>query len=334
VGLVALWRILFLEDTRKKAGVALLSVASNTTLVLLKLVVGIMIGSVSVISEAIHSGVDLLAAIIAYAAVKVSGKPADEEHPFGHGKYENISGTVEALLIFVAALWIIYEAIKKLLPFLNPALQPEPLELPTMGIVVMLISVVANFFVSRMLFKVGKETDSRALEADAWHLQTDIYTSAGVMFGLLLIWVGKKLLPGVDLDWIDPVAAIAVAILIFRAAYHLTRESARDLLDTSLPSEEEEWIRDYLRSLTPTVKGFHGFKTRKSGSERFVELHALVSADMSVEESHKLTGQIKSAIRKHLAKVVVTIHVEPCDGGCTDDCKAGCLSPNDQRNSD
>ncbi len=319
-----------MEDTQKKTRVALLSVASNTTLVVLKLVVGIMIGSVSVISEAIHSGVDLLAAVIAYIAVRVSGKPADEEHPFGHGKYENVSGTVEALLIFVAAIWIIYEAIKKLLPFLNPTLEREPLELPTMGIVVMLISVAANIFVSRKLFKVGKETDSRALEADAWHLQTDVYTSAGVMFGLLLIWAGKKLLPGVDLDWIDPVAAIAVALLIFRAAYHLTRESARDLLDTSLPAEEEEWIREYLRSLPPTIKGFHGLKTRKSGSERFVELHALVPVDMSVEESHRLTGRIKYAIRKHLAKTAITIHVEPCNGECSDECKQGCLSPEDQ----
>ena len=320
-----------MEDAQKKARVALLSVASNTTLVLLKLVVGIAIGSVSVISEAIHSGVDLLAAIIAFFAVRVSGKPADVEHPFGHGKYENISGTVEALLIFVAALWIIFEAVKKLLPFLNPALhQPEPLGLPTAGVVVMLVSVVANIVVSSMLFKVGKATDSRALEADAWHLRTDVYTSFGVMFGLLVIFAGKKLVPDIGLDWIDPVAAIAVAMLIFRAAYHLTRDSARDLLDRSLPEEEEEWIREYLRSQAPTIKGFHGLKTRKSGSERFVELHVLVPSTMSVEESHPLTGKIKHAIRERLAKAVVTVHVEPCDGACTDDCREGCLSPQSQ----
>src|SRR5512137_1693635 len=146
-----------MQDTQKdvdkrKASVARLSVISNTTLVLLKLAVGLAIGSVSVISEAIHSGVDLLAAIIALFAVRISGKPADQHHPFGHGKVENVSGTVEALLIFIAASWIIYEAVKKLI-------NPQPLEEVGWGVVVMLVSAIANIIVSKMLFKVGRETD-------------------------------------------------------------------------------------------------------------------------------------------------------------------------------
>ena len=168
---------------KRKVSVALLSVASNSILVLLKLIVGIMIGSVSVISEAIHSSVDLLAALIAMLAVKMSGKPADKDHPFGHGKFENISGTVEALLIFVAAAWIIFEAIKKLQ-------NATPLDEAGWGVAVMLISVAANIFVSRRLFFVGKETDSVALQADAWHLRTDIYTSIGVICGLGIVWIG------------------------------------------------------------------------------------------------------------------------------------------------
>ena len=171
---------------KRKASVARLSVISNTTLMLLKLAVGLAIGSVSVISEAIHSGMDLLAAIIALFAVKISGKPADQHHPFGHGKVENISGTVEALLIFLAAIWIIYEAIKKLL-------NPQPLEDVGWGVAVMFVSAMVNIFVSRTLFKVGKETDSVALQADAWHLHTDVYTSAGVMAGLGIIWLGSFL---------------------------------------------------------------------------------------------------------------------------------------------
>jgi cation diffusion facilitator family transporter len=152
------------QETRdkRKASVALLSIASNSTLVLLKIVVGVMIGSVSIMSEAIHSGVDLLAAVIAFLAVRTAGKPADQDHPFGHGKVENISGAVEALLIFLAAGWIIVEAVEKLK-------SPVPLDYPGWGAAVMLISAAVNILVSARLFEVGKETDSVALQADAWH---------------------------------------------------------------------------------------------------------------------------------------------------------------------
>ena len=189
---------------KRKERVALLSVISNSTLVIMKLIVGAVIGSVSVISEAIHSGVDLVAAVIALFSVKTSSLPADGKHPFGHGKIENISGTVEALLIFVAAGWIIWESVGKLLSrgrwrpsagASSSCSSPPP---PT--------TVVA-----RMLFKVGKETDSVALMADGWHLRTDVYTSVGVMAGLAVIWIGESLFPDLDIHWLDPVAAIGVA---------------------------------------------------------------------------------------------------------------------------
>jgi cation diffusion facilitator family transporter len=271
-------------------------------------------GSVSVISEAIHSGVDLLAAVIALFAVKTSGQPADTEHPFGHGKVENISGTVEALLIFLAAGWIIWEAVKKLA-------NPEPLESVGWGVCVMLVSAVANISVSRMLFKVGNETDSVALQADAWHLRTDVYTSAGVMVGLGMIWLAESAFPGIHFHWIDPVAAILVALLIIKAAHKLTIESARDLLDASLPADEEEWIRDYLSKIDSGVKGFHRLRTRKAGSDRFVEFHLLVSPDMSVEESHRITEEITRGIQaRYNVATVVTIHIEPCDGVCGPNC--------------
>lgn len=296
----------------------MLSVISNATLVVLKLIVGMVIGSVSVISEAIHSGVDLLAAMIALFAVRTSGKPADEEHPFGHGKIENISGTIEALLIFVAAIWIIYEAVEKLL-------HPKPMTEASWGVAVMLASAVANIIVSHMLFKVGRATDSAALKADAWHLRTDVYTSAGVMLGLGLIWAGKRLLPGYDLQWVDPVAAIGVAMLIMKAAYDLTMESGKDLLDVSLPAEEERWIRDYVSGLNGTVRGFHRLRTRKAGAHRFVQFHLLVSADMSVDRSHTLHDDIVGAIKERFPASTVTIHVEPCDASCKDECIKGCL---------
>jgi cation diffusion facilitator family transporter len=313
-----------MEAQRRKSAVAWLSVISNTSLVAGKLVVGLLIGSVSVISEAIHSGVDLLAAVIALFAVKTSDKVADEEHPFGHGKIENISGTVEAVLIFFAAGWIIYEAAHKLL-------EPQPIEAAGWGVGVMLVSSVMNMIVSHRLFRVGKETDSIALQADAWHLRTDVYTSAGVMVGLSLILAGERFLPGTNLLWLDPVAAILVALMIVHAAWKLTVESGRDLLDASLPAEETVWIQEYLRAVGRSVRGFHHLRTRKSGSHRFVEFHLVVDKDLSVEASHHLSDTLTRAIKERLSGCTVTIHVEPCDGRCRPACIEGCLLAEDER---
>jgi cation diffusion facilitator family transporter len=314
-----------MENTvRRKTSVALLSVVSNSALVLLKLLVGFVIGSISVISEAIHSAVDLVAALIAFVAVRKSGKPADADHPFGHGKVENISGTVEAVLIFLAAGWIIFEAVKKLR-------YPEPLDEPGWGVLVMLLSAVVNMVVSQLLFKVGRETDSLALQADAWHLRTDVYTSAGVMVGLGLIWLGESAFPGVHFHWLDPVAAICVALLIIKAAYDLTIKSARDLLDESLPAEELDLIRSHIREFAPEVRGFHRLRTRKSGSERFVEFHMLVDADMSVDRSHHISDQIVDAIKEHYPGTTVTVHIEPCHGDCLPECVEECLLDEDER---
>jgi cation diffusion facilitator family transporter len=312
------------ERNRRKSNVALLSVISNGSLVILKLVAGMMIGSVSVISEAIHSGVDLLAAIIALFAVKKSGKPADEDHPFGHGKVENISGTIEALLIFLAAGWIIFEAIKKLR-------NPEPMDEAWLGIAVMLISVMANIIVSTKLFQVGKETDSVALMADAWHLRTDVYTSLGVFGGLVVIFVGGFVLPGVDMRWVDPVAAIGVALLIIRAAYHLTVESARDLVDMGLPFEEVEEVRRHIKAFSPTIRGFHRLRTRKAGAIRFVEFHIRVDASMSVDESYRIADMITCSIKQHYPGTAVTIHIEPCNCAMAKEGSCGCLLSEKER---
>lgn len=314
-----------MDPGKRKTAVAWLSVVSNTTLVVLKLIVGFLIGSISVMSEAIHSGVDLVAAVIALLAVRTSGKPADQEHPFGHGKAENISGTIEAILIFVAAAWIVYEAVKKIV-------YPHALEEPGWGILVMAISAGANLAVSQLLFKVARQTDSVALEADGWHLRTDVYTSAGVMGGLGLIWIGDRLAPGLG-DWwhlVDPVAALVVAALILKAAYHLTVTSARDLMDVSLP-EEEAQIKEVLRSFIPALHGYHRLRTRKAGAIRFVEFHIFVPGTMSVEDSHRLAHDISQKIQKQLAGTSVTVHVEPCSGNCGHGCLEGCLLTEAQR---
>jgi cation diffusion facilitator family transporter len=164
----------------RRVRIALISIVSNTTLIIFKVVAGILSGSVSIVSEAIHSGMDLLASIVAFFSVRQSAKPADKEHPFGHGKIENISGTVEGLLIFIAAAMIINSAVRKIF-------EQAEIEQAGVAIAVMIIAALVNFAVSKKLYKVAKEEDSMALEADALHLKTDVYTSVGVGTGILLI---------------------------------------------------------------------------------------------------------------------------------------------------
>lgn len=301
-----------------------MSVGSNALLVVLKLAVGWLAGSVSILSEAIHSAVDLLAAGIAFLSVRSSNRPADERHPFGHGKYEAISGAVEALLIFGAAVWIVVEAVAKLR-------HPHEAGFLGWGVVVMVFSAALNTGISAWLMKVGRETESLALRADAWHLRTDVYTSAGVAIGLGVVWLGRHFVPGVNLQWVDPVAAMAVAVLILKAAWDLTSEAFHDLMDTRLSADEEDWVGRYLASLAPVVRGFHGLRTRRSGSSRFVEFHLLVEASMPVAEAHRLTERIEAAIETRLGRTFSNIHVEPCDGSCKAVCAAGCLVPQDER---
>jgi len=170
-----------------------------------------------------------------------------------------------------------------------------------------------------------------ALQADAWHLRTDVYTSAGVMVGLGLILVGQWVMPGTNLLWLDPVAAIAVALLIIHAAWTLTKTSGRDLLDASLPADEIAWIRQRMNGLAPAVRGFHHLRTRKAGAARFVEFHLVVDKDLTVERAHNLADAATRDIKAHLPEATVTIHIEPCDGNCRPACLEGCLLTGEKR---
>lgn len=280
----------------KKAGTARLSVISNTFLIAIKVTVGILSGSVSILSEAIHSFMDLLAALIAFFSVRVSDTPADSKHPYGHGKFENISGVAEAMLIFVAAFWIIYEAIKKML-------DPKPIESLWLGFVVMAVSAVVNTIVSARLYKVARETDSIALEADALHLKTDVLTSAGVAVGLLLIWL-------TGYHFLDPVVAIIVALLILRESFNLFRRAYGPLLDTALPPDEVQKIHQTIRKHCFGDSDYHDLRTRKSGHRKYVDFHLNLSPDMTVRDAHHLCDLIEEDIRQAIPNCEVTIHVE------------------------
>lgn len=305
-------------DTKKiKNNVAILSVTSNAFLMAIKLGVGIVIGSISVISAAIHSGVDLVVAIIALFAVRRSGKPADQSHPYGHGKIENVAGTIEAVLIFFAAGCIIYEAVRELF-------NPQPMEEISWGIAVMAISACVNFIVSTRLFNVGVTTDSIALRANGTHLRTDVYTSAGVMAGLLLYKGIGLVAPEVQIWWIDPVVAILVALVIGKTAYELTTESAKDLLDARLPEEEEAIIKNEIYLLYPAVYGFHHLRSRKSGPYRFFDFHLVVAENSSMHDSHNISKVLETKIKKHFNSAMVEIHLEPCEHLCKRYCRAQC----------
>jgi cation diffusion facilitator family transporter len=261
----------------------------------MKLFAGIFSGSVSILSEAIHSAMDLLAAIIAFFSVKVSDTPPDAKHPYGHGKYENVSGVIEAVLIFIAAIWIIYEAIHKIIA---PATVVENIGI---GTLVMGLSAITNFFVSRRLYKVSKETDSIALEADALHLKTDVYTSLGVAAGLLLLWLtGWQIL--------DPVIAIAVAMLILKESYELLKNAYSPLMDVSLSDDE---VKIFQEEMISRGLLFHNLKTRKSGHFRFADLHLELPEKMELKEVHRICDEIENVLTAKLKNLEINIHVEP-----------------------
>ncbi len=278
----------------EKVRTARLSIISNSSLIVMKLLAGIFSGSVSIISEAIHSGMDLLASVIAFVSVKVSDTPPDKEHPYGHGKVENVSGVIEAVLIFIAAGWIIYKAVQKII-------KPEPIGNIEVGVAVMAVSGFVNYLVSARLYKVSKKTDSIALEADALHLKTDVYTSLGVSAGLLLIWItGWKFL--------DPLVAITVALLIVKESYSLLKEAYSPLLDSSLSKEENDIIGDVI-----TRKGFsfHNLRSRKSGQYRFADVHLEMPENMMLKDVHGICDEIEGEIKKKINHIEIQIHVEP-----------------------
>jgi cation diffusion facilitator family transporter len=278
-----------------KVKVARLSILSNTLLIIMKVVVGFLSGSVSIISEAIHSSMDLIAALIAFFSVKVSDYPPDTRHPYGHGKVENVSGVIEAVLIFVAAIWIIIEAIKKLT---GDEIQLEKIWI---GSVVMAISAIVNTLVSRRLYKVARETKSVALEADALHLKTDVYTSAGVAVGLVLILI-------TDIKWLDPIVAIMVALFIIKESYSLLRRAFWPLLDSAWSDGE---IEDLERKLNEMEVNYHDLRTRVAGNYRFMDIHVEIPEDESVGSAHKYCDMIENELTSLYENLTVTIHVEP-----------------------
>lgn len=284
------------KELQLKHCTARLSVMSNLTLVICKLIVGLLTGTVSIISEAIHSGVDLLASSISYMAVKKSAEPPDTEHDYGHGKVENVSAAAESLLIIVAALFILHEAVSK---FLVPQ-TPQGLDL---AIAVMVVSSILNIAVSQRMYKIGKQTQSAALMAEGLHLRTDVWTSVAILLGIVLMKFTGFL-------WLDPAMACCVAIGIIHAAYKMFRRSYNSLIDTSLSDTEEAQIGDIILA-TPGVIGYHHLRTRKAGEKTVMDFHLELDKDLPLEEAHAISEEVEHSLHRQCGPCDPTIHVEP-----------------------
>lgn len=297
-----------------KTGAAGLTIGTVALLSLLKIAVGIISGSVSIIAQAIDSLLDLFASLFTFFSLRIAGKPADREHPFGHGKAESISGVVQGGLIFAAAVYIFYQAVTRIVVGAD-------IEYVTAGIVVMAVCIVVSIIVSRHLLRVARKTDSAALEANARNLATDVYTALGVLAGLVAVRIS-------GLNILDPIIAIGVALFILKTAYDVVRKSFPHLIDVKLPEDEEALIESTMREHMGELVGFHSLRTRKAGSERYIELHMIMARDASVERAHNLCDHLEEDIKSKLPNASVTIHVEPCDREC-DSCPDNC--PLDQR---
>lgn len=283
-------------------GVAWLSVAAALATMGLKFGAWFLTGSVGLLSDAAESMVNLTAASIALLALTVAMRPADEEHAYGHDKAEYFSSGAEGILILVAAVGIVYAAVGRML-------DPRPLHGLGPGLAVALVASGVNLAVAKVMLRMAKQFDSITLEADAKHLMTDVWTSVGVVGGLAVVWIKP--------EWriLDPLMAVVVAAHIVFSGVGLIKRSLHGLMDHALPESELAAIHEAICQVAGKSAVYHGLRTRKSGSRRFIDFHLLVSGKTSVHAAHALTDSIEAGIATRLERVQVTIHVEPLEDG-------------------
>jgi len=292
---------------KEKRSVALLSVLAAVGLTIFKLIVGLLTNSLGILAEAAHSGLDLVAAAMTYFAVRVSDKPADRSHNFGHGKIENLSALFETLLLLATSGWIIFEAIDRL--FFNPA----KVEASIWAFVVMGISIVIDINRSKMLYKAAKKYNSQALEADALHFSTDIWSSSVVILGLVGITIARYV---PNLDWMhaaDSIAALVVAVIVIYVSGELGWRTVSALLDAA-----PKGMAENIERATTEVKGVvnaHAVRIRPSGARWFIDMHVTMNGNITLNEAHAATEKIEKAIQASIAMADVTVHVEPAETG-------------------
>jgi cation diffusion facilitator family transporter len=287
--------------SRNRTGAAAVSIASNLSLIVLKLVAGMVTGSVAIITEAVHSAVDLVASFIAYFSIRQAEEPADASHRYGHEKFENVAAAAEGVLILVGSGVIVYAAVRSLV------VGPE-LEALGFGIAVVAFATVVNLIVSTWLYRRARETQSAALEGDAAHLRTDAYTSLGVLVGLALVeWTGA--------EWLDPAVALAIAAAIVVTGLRIVARAWGVLVDEALPDPELAAIREAIEEYAPRgIVGYHQLRTRRAGARRYVDLHVQFRSGTSLEEAHATAHALQDEILRRLpGGADVLIHLEPAD---------------------
>ena len=281
-----------------KLAAARLSVMTALSLAIVKLVTGLFTGSLAVLTSAIDSLLDILMSGINLMAIHHAEQPADEKHPYGHGKFETLATIFQAIIIASSGSWIIYEAIQRMIV-------PRPIRQTAVGITVMAVSLVVSFMISRHLRKVALATDSSALEADSLHFAMDVYTNLALLVGLVLI-------SRFGLPWLDPFMSIVVACYILFESLRLLRHGMRDILDEQLPATVRREIEALINDHKHELFGYHNLRTRRAGSQKLIDFHLTVCKHLSVEEAHNITDYIEKKIAEHISGTDVTIHVEPC----------------------
>ena len=284
--------------TRGKSGAAGLSIASNSILIAIKLAAGAITGSIAILTEAVHSLIDLVASVVAFVSVRKADEPADADHPYGHEKVESLAATIEGMLILIGAGIIVYEATHRLVV-------GSQVETLGVGIAVMGFSVLANLLVSTVLSRQARAYDSPALAGDAAHLRTDSLTSAGVLSGLALVEI-------TGIDAFDSITALIVAVVIVAAGLRIIRRSSGVLVDEALPDAEMDRIEAAIAAArTPEVAGYHKLRARGAGSRRYIDLHVQYRSGTSLERAHQLAHRMRDEIEAGIPHAEVLIHVEP-----------------------
>jgi cation diffusion facilitator family transporter len=303
------------EQRRKRAiavskeKAAKLGILSITSLIVMKVVAGILTGSIGIIADAVHSVIDLTGSVVGLIGIRISGKPPDKRHAFGHGKAEDIAGAVIAGLIFVAAAAIASQASRRLVV-------GGRVELVTVGIYVTAAAIVVNVAISWYVSRVGRSTESVALKAVARDMLADVLSSCAVLVGLVLVRLTGR-------NIFDPIVSLLVAALITRTAYLTMKEAFGGLMDAGLPEAEEETIKSCIMEHGSQVVGFHKLRTRKVGSQRYIELHLVVPKDASVQAAHQVCDHLEEDIGARLREASISIHIEPCTTGC-ESCYVSC----------
>jgi cation diffusion facilitator family transporter len=284
-------------------GASRLAVVVVVGLIAIKVVVGLITGSLGVLAQAVDSFLDLFAVIVTFLAVRIAAQPADAEHPFGHGKAENVAAIIQAALIFIAGGAIIYTAVRR-------AEADTPLELTAAGIAVMAVSIVASILLSRYLKKVARREESLALAANADNIAADVYSAGAVLIGLVIVQF-------TGWDFVDDIFGALVGLFIIRVGFNVLRGSFGGLVDVKLPEDEEAAIRAAITEHAGVeVVGFHKLRTRKAGSHRYIDVHLVMPRRIELRIAHEMCDHLEKDIRERLVRTDVTIHVEPCDGNC------------------